>query len=98
MWQDIAQGCVRREREAADFVVDLADGAELAGEIDIGLDVDGLEPLREAARLVGAVILLNVLAGAGDGQQVEQLEIVEPEHVQQTRAACARHLPGRASD
>ena len=95
--QHVAQRRVGRERQAADFVVDVADGAELAGKVYVGLDVDGLQPLREAAGFVRAIVLLNVLAGAGDGQQVEQLEVVEPEHVQETCAACGRRPPGRAS-
>ena len=95
--QHVAQRRVGGEVEAADFVVDLADGAELAGKVHVGLDVDGLESLREAARFGGAVVLLDVLAGAGDGEQVEQLEVVEAEHVDQPRRACGRHLPERAS-
>ena len=79
--QHVTQRRVGAEVEAADFVVDLADRAELAGAVHVGLDVDGLEPLGESAGLVGAVVLLDVLAGAGDGQQVEQLEVVEAEHV-----------------
>ena len=82
--QHVAQRGVGREGKAADFVVDVADGAELAGEVHVGLDVDGLKPLRETAGLLGAVVFLNVLAGTGDGQQVEQLEVVEAEHVQET--------------
>ena len=39
---------------------------------------------------LGAVVFLDVLAGAGDGQQVEQLEVVEAEHVQQTRRSALR--------
>ena len=37
--------------------------------------------------LGGAVVFLDVLARARDGQQVEQLEVVEPEHVHQLRLA-----------
>ena len=91
--QHVAQRGVGREVQAADFVVDLADGAELAGAVHVGLDVDGLQPLGELPRLGGAVVLLDVLAGAGDGQQVEQLEVVEPQHVHEARRACARRLP-----
>src|SRR5271165_419846 len=63
----------------------VADRAELTGKVHVGLDVDGLETLRESARLLSAIVLFNMLAGAGDGQQVEQLEVVEAEHVQETR-------------
>ena len=85
VWQHVAQRRVSRECETANFIVDVADGAKLAGKVNVGLDVDGLQSLREAACLVRAVVLLNVLAGTSDGQQVEQLEVVETEHVQETR-------------
>ena len=83
--QHVAQRRVGGEVQAADLVVDLADRAELAGAVHVGLDVDRLEPVREAAGLGGAVVLLDVLARAGDGQQVEQREVVEAEHLDQPR-------------
>src|SRR4051812_46121084 len=79
--QDVSQRSIRRQVETADLVVDLADGAELPGDVHVRLNVDRLEPFRKAARLGGAIILLNMLARAGNGQKVEQFEIVKPEHV-----------------
>ena len=83
--QHVPQRRVGSEVQAADFVVDFADRAELPGEVHVGLDVDRLESLRESARLVSAVVFLDVLARPGDGQQVEQLEVVEAEHVDEPR-------------
>ena len=54
-----------------------------SGLMLIGLRRSGKRPVS-----CGAVVLLDVLARAGDGQQVEQLEVVEPQHV---------HEPGRAA-
>ena len=46
----------------------------------IGFSRSGKRPVSR-----GAVVLLDVLARAGDGQQVEQLEVVEAEHLDQPR-------------
>ena len=54
----------------------------------IGFSRSGNRPVSR-----GAVVLLDVLARAGDRQQVEQLEVVEAEHVDQARRACARRPP-----
>ena len=54
-------------------------------QVHVGLDVDRLQALGEPAGLGGAVVLLDVLARAGDGQQVEQREVVEAEHLDQPR-------------
>ena len=83
--QHVAKRRVGGEVQPADLVVDVADRAELAGQVDVGLDVDRLEAVGEAAGLGGAVVLLDVLARAGDGQQVEQREVVEAEHLDQAR-------------
>ncbi len=83
--QHVAQRRVGGEVQAADLVVDLADRAELAGAVHVGLDVDRLQALGKRAGLGGAVVLLDVLARAGDGEQVEQREVVEAEHLDQAR-------------
>ena len=51
MGQDVAKRGICRELEAADFEVDAANWPELAGAIDIRLDVDGFEAVRKAACL-----------------------------------------------
>ena len=81
--QHVTQRGIGAQVEPADLVVDLADRAELAGAVHVGLDVDGLQPLGESPRLRRAVVFLDVLAGTGDREQVEQLEVVEAEHVHQ---------------
>ena len=63
--QDVAQRRIGREVEAADFVVDFADGAELAGEVHVGLDVDGLQSLRESARFVRCRSISRCACGSG---------------------------------
>ena len=66
--QHVAKRRVGGEVQAADLVVDLADRAELAGAVHVGLDVDRLQPVGEPAGLARAVVLLDVLARAGDGR------------------------------
>src|SRR5690606_4508347 len=39
----------------------------------------------EPAGLRDAIVLRNVFSGPGDGQQVEQSEVVEPQHLHQFR-------------
>ena len=95
--QDVAQRRIGGEGQAADLVVDFADRAELAGTIHVGLDVDRLEPLGKLAGLARAVVFLDVLARAGDGQQVEQLEIVEAQHVHQPAGRALGFFESRAS-
>ena len=81
--QQVAQRRVGGQCEAANLVVDLADGAKLPGPIHVGLVVDGAQALGEAPGLGGAVVALDVLARAGEGNQVEQGEVVEAQHLDQ---------------
>jgi hypothetical protein len=60
--QDVTKRRVRGQVEATDFEVDVADRPELPRQIDVGLDVDGLEPIGESPGFRGPVILLDVLA------------------------------------
>ena len=81
--QHVPERRVGGEVQTADLVVDLADRAEFAGAVHIGLDVDRFQPVGEAAGLGGAVVFLDVLARARDGEQVEQSEVIEAEHLDQ---------------
>src|SRR3546814_7222822 len=45
----VSQGRISAERQPPDFVVDLADGAELARQVNVGLDVDRTQTLGELA-------------------------------------------------
>ncbi|HUY28451.1 MAG TPA: hypothetical protein VMV27_13640 [Candidatus Binataceae bacterium] len=83
--QHIAQGSVGTEIEPPNLAIDLADRTKLAGAIDVGLDVDRWQTLGELADFQRPVILLDVLARSRDREQIEQFEIVESEHVEQTR-------------
>lgn len=56
---------------------------ELALRVDVLLDVDRLATLGELADLLESVVLLDVLAAAGDRQEVQELEIVEIHRRQQ---------------
>ena len=60
--QHIAQRCVGGEIQPPDFPVDLTDGAELAGEIDIRLDVDRFEAFRKLSGFGDAVVFFDMLA------------------------------------
>ena len=75
--QHIPERGVGREREAANLVIDFADGTELTSAVNVGLEIDGLEALRKPSGFGGAVIFFDVLARACDGQEIEQLEIIE---------------------
>ena len=86
--QHVAQRGVAGQVQASDFKIDVLDGPELACQVHVGLDVDGRQPVRELAGLVGAVVALNMPARAGDGEVVQQGEVVEAQHFHQ--------VPGRA--
>jgi hypothetical protein len=73
---DIFEWIEQGELVAHDFVVELIVGEEATAQIDVGIERDGLLPLGKSAELGDAllVILLNVLAGASDGELIQQLE------------------------
>ena len=77
----IAKQRIGAEGQAADFVIDLSDGPECAGEVHVGLDVHRRQALGELARFCGAVISLHMLSRPGDGQHVEQFEVIEAKHI-----------------
>ena len=66
----------QRQFVGGDFVVELVVGEEAPAQVDLGINRDGFFALRKAAELGdgGLVVFLNVLARAGDGQFVEELE------------------------
>ena len=86
---------VSRQRQSADFVVNFSNGTELARQVYVRLDVDRLEPLWKPARFSDAVVFFNVLARTGDGQQIEQLEVIEAEHFQEMCRTAFRVLQGK---
>ena len=45
------------------------------------LDIHRRKPIRELARLCGSVVALHMLSRARDGEHIEQLEVVEAEHI-----------------
>ena len=83
--QYIAQRSVGSEVESLDFQVDVPDRAKLASPVYIRLDVDRRQTVREATSLACAVVLFNVTAGTGNGQVVEQGEVVKAKHLHQQR-------------
>src|SRR5690606_8695994 len=85
VWQDIAQGRITGQCEAADFQINVTDGAELAGEVNICFDVDWRKAIRETASLTDAAVFRDVPPRAGDGEVVQQSEIVESQHFNQLR-------------
>ena len=76
VWQYVPARGVRGKVQTADLVVDLADRLELDGNVHVSLDVDRLQAVREATGLGGAVVLPHMLARPGDGQSIEQGEVV----------------------
>ena len=83
--QHIAQGGIGSEVKPLDFQVDVPDRAKLASPVHISLDVDRRQAVREATSLACAVVLFNVTAGTGNGQVVEQGEVVKAKHLHQQR-------------
>ena len=83
--QHVSERRIGGEIQPPDLVIDLSNRAKLTGAVHIGLDVDWLQPVGEAASFGSAVVLLNVFARAGDGEQVEQGEVVEAQHLDQSR-------------
>ena len=81
--QHIAQRRVAGEGEPTDLLVDVADGTELARKVHVGLDVDGRQSVGEAAGLAGAVVLLHMPPGAGNGEMIQQGEVVKTQHFHQ---------------
>ncbi len=81
--QEIAQRRISSQIQAADIVVDLPNRREAAGRVHVSLDVFGLEPLGEFAGFGSAVVLLHMFTRTGNGQHVQQLEVVEPQHLRQ---------------
>src|SRR3546814_11445635 len=106
MRKNVSQGRISAERQPPDFVVDLADGAELARQVNVGLDVDRTQTLGELAGFLRAVVALHMLTRPRNGEHVEQLEIIEAQHVHQPRGASlilgavepAVELPLRLAD
>ena len=82
-FRHVAQRRVAGQVQAPDLQVDLLDRLELAGSVDIGLDVDGRQAARKAASLRSAVVLLDVPARARDGEVIEKGEVVEAQHLDQ---------------
>jgi hypothetical protein len=74
---------IRGKVQTTDLVVDLPDRTELAGSVNIALDVDGFKSLGELPCLVCPVIFLDMFAGTGYRQKIEKLEIVEAQHIDQ---------------
>src|SRR5208337_5392401 len=55
--EHITQQGIGAQVQPANLGVDLANRAELAGAVHVGLDVDGLEPLGESSGFRRAVVL-----------------------------------------
>ena len=61
--------------------------------IEIGIDVLWWQSHRELADICRAVIFLDVLTGARNGDDIQQLEIVEAHRIQQgSHTAAFRRL------
>ena len=77
---NVGERLVLGKRELRNHVVELGDGRQLALRVDGRGDGEGLSALRERAA-GGAVVLADVLAAAGDGEHVQQLEVVSVHRV-----------------
>ncbi len=66
--------------ELADLAVDFLDLGKLAQGINAYAVIDGSQASRKDPGFLSAIVFFDVLAGAGDGVGIEQLEVVEAEH------------------
>ena len=84
MWKHVTQRRIGREIQPANLQVDVTDRAKLPSAVHVSLDVDWLQPVREASGLSGAVVFLNMLARPGNREQIEKREIVKANHFDET--------------
>ena len=96
--QHVAQRCIAGQIEAANFQVDVANGAKFAAQVHIRLDVDRRQTIRETACFAGAVVFFNVPARAGDGEMIQQGEVVKAQHFDQAGRRLFRLVQCPASD
>src|ERR1019366_9242301 len=71
--QYVAQRRIGAEGQAADFIIDLTDRPEGAGEIDVRLDVHRRQSVGELPGLLSPIVALYVFSRSCDGQHVQQL-------------------------
>ena len=83
--QDIAEGGIGGQVQSTDLCVDLAGRRELPCDIDVGFHVDRLETLGEATGLLRSVVLLQMSARTGDRKSIQEREVIEPQHLDETR-------------
>ena len=87
--EDVRERGIDREVERLELLEDLVEARERPGgrSAACGSTAAGAVPGTRRSRRV--VERLDVLAGAGDGDGVEQLEEVEVEHLEDARRSCA---------
>ena len=81
MRQDIAERRIGSEIQATDLRVDLANGGELPGEIDVRFDIGRFEALRKTTGLSYSIVLLEMSARTRDGESIKQGEVIEAQHL-----------------
>ena len=66
--------------QSTNHLIDLANGRKLSKSINLCAFVDWFQACGKSADLRNVVILLDVFARAGDGECIEELEVVEIHH------------------
>jgi hypothetical protein len=89
--QDVIDRRIDGQFEAGQLPEDVVEADDVRAMGEVAVDGYGRPPLGEAADLGGVVEGLDVAAGAGDGDAVEQLEEVE---VQRAEDGLGRALLG----
>ena len=81
--EHVTQRCIGGEREAADFVVNYRDRRIAAIRCYVGFTIVRGQFLWETARLADAVVALNMLSRACDGEQIQQTHIIKAQHIEE---------------
>ena len=84
VWQYISQRSIRGKIQSANFLIDLPDRAKLTCPVNVSLDIDRFQAVREAPGFLDSIILFDMLAGTCDSQEIEQGKVIEAKHFNQT--------------
>ena len=81
--QDIFQRSIGAQIEQPNVSVNTFKCREASLCINVCLDIDGFEPLREFPNFRYIIIFFDMLSGTGNGEKIQQFEIVKIQSLQQ---------------